>query len=77
MDDLLLDLYELTAQREEEAGERPDCYALRERHLGRVRDQLGGDFVQKLRDVLEECARLDSQAAFLRGLRLGLALHRL
>ena len=77
MDDLLLDLYELTAQREEEAGERPDCYALRERHLGRVQDESGEDFAQKLRDVLEECARLDSQAAFRRGLRLGLALHRL
>lgn len=77
MDDLLLDLYELTAQREEERRDTPDCLVLRERQFRRLREELGEEFAQKLRDVLDECARLDSQAAFLRGLRLGLSLSRL
>ena len=37
----------------------------------------GEEFMDKLWEVLAEQGRADQEAAFLRGLRLGLALHRL
>ena len=77
MNNLLFALYELAARLDRDAGDLPDCYARRERHLGRVREEMGDPFCEKLRDAADECAQLDAEAAFLRGLRLGLALHRL
>ena len=47
------------------------------RHLDTVRAGLGADFMDKLWETMAEQGRADQEAAFLRGLRLGLALHRL
>nr|WP_317323023.1 hypothetical protein [uncultured Flavonifractor sp.] len=57
--------------------EARSCQRLLARHLDSVRAGLGEDFMDKLRDILTEQGRLDQEAAFLQGLRLGLALHRL
>ena len=66
MDNLLFSLYELAARLDRDAEDLPDCYALRERHLGRVREAMGAPFCEKLRDAADECAQLDAEAAFLR-----------
>ncbi|MBM6925253.1 hypothetical protein [Pseudoflavonifractor phocaeensis] len=47
------------------------------RHLDTVRAGLGEEFMDKLWETLVEQGQADQEAAFLRGLRLGLALHRL
>ena len=47
------------------------------RHLDTVRAGLGDDFIDKLWDTLMEQGQADQENAFLQGLRLGLALHRL
>ena len=47
------------------------------RHLGTVRAGLGEEFMDKLWEALAEQGQADQENAFLQGLRLGLALHRL
>ena len=54
-----------------------NCQALRERHFSTVQAGLGSDFAAKFRDTLDELGQLERERAFLQGLRLGLALHRL
>ena len=79
MDTLLCDLFSLA---QEHFPTLPDAEdASRQRLLARrmdtVRAGLGEEFMDKLWEVLAEQGRADQEAAFLRGLRLGLALHRL
>ena len=50
---------------------------LRERFFTQLRETLGPDFAEKLGKALDDGARLEAEAAFAWGLRLGLALERL
>lgn len=45
--------------------------------MAQISQQMSRDFHDKLNDILTECAQLENEAAFLWGLRLGLALHML
>lgn len=73
MEDLCSDLYALMEER----------YSVRLNYLPpyreyrRLRETLGPDFAEKLGEALDDGARLEAEAAFAWGLRLGLALERL
>ena len=58
-------------------AEAQTCRQLLERHLSAVQAGMGVDVSEKLRDVGAELGQLEKEAAFLQGLRLGLALQRL
>lgn len=58
-------------------AEYQTCLSLQGRHLAAVQARVGQDFAEKLRDAWNESGQLEREAAFLRGLRLGLALQRL
>ena len=50
---------------------------LRKRFFTELEVRMGPDFAQKLGEALDDGARLEAEAAFAWGLRLGLALERL
>lgn len=79
MDALICNLFSLAQEHFPAApdGEDSSRRRLIARHLDAVRAGLGEDLTDKLRDTLAEQDRQDQEAAFLQGLRLGLALHRL
>ena len=59
------------------ADEAQACRQLLERHLSAVRAGMGADAAEKLRNAGAELGQWEREAAFLQGLRLGLALHRM
>ena len=82
MDQLLLT--DLSHMMEERYGaellhtpEYENCKTIYSRHMAQISQQMSRDFHDKLNDILTECAQLENEAAFLWGLRLGLALHML
>ena len=79
MDTLLFDLRSLAEEHfpAAPAPEEQECRQLLARHLSAVRAGMGGEFAEKLSDVGAEWGLLNRERAFLQGLRLGLALHRL
>ena len=79
MNPLLLDLLSLAEDHFPPASteEVQTCQRLKARQFGAASAAMGAENAQKLRDAVEECAQLEREAAFLQGLRLGLALHRL
>ena len=79
MDILITDLFSLAQEHFPTVpdGEESSRQRLMARHLDTVRGGLGEDFMDKLWETMAEQSRADQEAAFLRGLRLGLAFHRL
>ena len=79
MDILISDLFSLAQEHLPTVpdGEESSRQRLMARHLDTVRAGLGEGFMDKLWETMAEQSRADQEAAFLRGLRLGLALHRL
>lgn len=81
MDHLLTDLFQLMEERYESqmihTPEYTECKTLYNRHMARISQQISEDFHDKLSDTLAERSRLENEAAFLWGLRLGLALYTL
>ena len=79
MDQLLPDLLSLAEDYfpVAPAGEAQACRQLLERHLSAVRAGMGADAAEKLRNAGAELGQWEREAAFLLGLRLGLALHRM
>lgn len=79
MDTLICNLFSLAQEHFPTVpdGEESSRQRLMARHLDTVRAGLGEGFMDKLWETMAEQSRADQEAAFLRGLRLGLALHRL
>lgn len=79
MDALICNLFSLAQEHFPAApdAEESSRQRLLTRHLDTVRSGLGEDFMDKLWEAMAEQGQADQEAAFLRGLRLGLALHRL
>lgn len=79
MNILLSDLFSLAQEHFPAApdGEESSRQRLLARHLDAVRAGLGEDFLDKLWQAMAEQGQADQENAFLQGLRLGLALHRL
>lgn len=79
MDELLSDLYAFAEEHLDIPmnAKHRSCLHLQDRHMEAVRAQMGGDFADKLSDTLLECSCAEEEAAFRRGLRLGLILQRL
>ena len=79
MDQLLPDLLSLAEDHFPAAPseEAQACRQLLERHLSAVRAGMGADAAEKLRNAGAELGQWEREAAFLQGLRLGLALHRM
>lgn len=81
MNDLLTNLFQLMEERYEpqmaHTPEYENCKAIYDRHMARISQQISEDFHDKLADILVERTQIETEAAFLWGLRLGLALHML
>ena len=79
MDTFLANLFSLVEEYSEPINTREyrECMKLQERHFAAVRAGMGQEFCEKLQDAVDGCAWQEQEAAFFRGLRLGLALHRL
>ena len=80
MDQLLSDLYAIMDEKQGGAlcadPAYRDCDRRYQRLPDRVEEAMGADCAQKLRDAGYELSRLELEASFALGLRLGLALSR-
>ena len=81
METLIPDLYSLMLERCSNelnfCPEYREYRQLRKRFFTELEVRMGPDFAQKLGETLDDGARLEAEAAFAWGLRLGLALERL
>ena len=81
MNSLISDLFQLMEERYKsqlvKTPQYEECVRIYQRNLEKVQIHMGQDFHDKLGDAISELTQLELEAAFLWGLRLGLALHTL
>ena len=81
MNDLMSDLFQLMEEYYEakmiHTPQYEEYFGIYRRNLEKVQIHMGQDFRDKLGDAISELMQLKLEAAFLWGLRLGLALHTL